>query len=160
MDRKSTLIGFFFSLTVALYLYIVSTHRISGPVELYKAIQVMTYPLVPDSEGQNRCRKIDEKYYRCLPNVFLIGASKAGTTSVANFLLNKIDGVSFVNRRITKRDKHMEVHRFDRNTYPYSFQFLEMGTEWASAPLVTDVDEIVIHYTPHYLYAPTVRECN
>jgi hypothetical protein len=28
--------------------------------------------------------------------------------------------------------------------------------EWSSSPIVMDEDEVVIHYTPHYLYAPSV----
>ena len=91
----------------------------------------------------------------CLPNVFLIGASKAGTTSLVDYLANTT-GVHFVQRGIHKFDKHNEIHRFDRSSYSGNWKSIELYHEWASSPVVPSVHEIVVHYTPHYLYAPTV----
>jgi hypothetical protein len=57
-------------------------------------------------------------------------------------------------------DKHTEVHRFDRPSYDNSIAWFELLHEWASSPLLpggTDGEQsLVVHYTPHYLYAPTV----
>jgi hypothetical protein len=64
--------------------------------------------------------------------------------------------ISFVNRRIHKVDKHQEIHRFDRNTFGMAIQAVELGDEWASSPIISTPNITVIHYTPHYLYAPTV----
>ena len=33
---------------------------------------------------------------------------------------------------------------------------LNLADEWSLCPLVTDPDTVVVHYTPHYLYAPSV----
>jgi len=58
-------------------------------------------------------------------------------------------------------DKHKEVHRFDRNTFGWTIRGIELADELASSPLfpLADLERFnpaVIHYTPHYLYAPTV----
>eukprot|EP01032_Pedospumella_encystans_P014969 gene14969-17167_t len=37
-----------------------------------------------------------------------------------------------------------------------ALQSLELGDEWASSPIVSSPNVSVVHYTPHYLYAPTV----
>jgi hypothetical protein len=58
-------------------------------------------------------------------------------------------------------DKHKEIHRFDRNVFGWTIREIELADELASAPLFS-LSELqahspaVIHYTPHYLYAPTV----
>lgn len=102
----------------------------------------------------HRCRLYNESHFKCLPNIFLIGASKCGTTSLVDYL-NLHPRIDFVNRRIFP-DKHREVHRFDRNTYGWALKEIDLADEWTSSPLVTDTDMAIIHYTPHYLYAPTV----
>ena len=49
------------------------------------------------------------------------------------------------------------MHRFDRNTYGYSIKHIELLDEYASSPLLlSPTNYTLIHYTPHYLYAPTV----
>eukprot|EP01041_Mallomonas_annulata_P003462 gene3462-6888_t len=102
----------------------------------------------------NRCRTYNSTHFRCLPNVFLIGASKSGTTSIVGHLARH-PGVSFVRRRVDSH-RHREIHRFDRSWYPWSWKQLELLDEWSLCPLVTHPDAIVVHYTPHYLYAPSV----
>jgi hypothetical protein len=87
--------------------------------------------------------------------VILIGASKCGTTSLVDFL-SQHQNIKFVNRRIHKDDKHKEVHRFDRNTFGLANKAIELADEWASSPIVPNENTTVVHYTPHYLYAPTV----
>jgi hypothetical protein len=64
--------------------------------------------------------------------------------------------LDYVSRRMHKIDKHKEVHRFDRNTYAWASRTIEQADEWASSPIVSDTNMAVIHYTPHYLYAPSV----
>jgi hypothetical protein len=58
-------------------------------------------------------------------------------------------------------DKHREVHRFDRNTFAWSIKSIEVVDEYASSPPIrtseiAQYNPAIIHYTPHYLYAPTV----
>lgn len=130
-----------------------SIHRLSSVGEL-----VTTLSYLPDtavSSQQTQCRLENPQQYRCLPNTFIIGASKSGSTSLVSFL-KEIPSVHFVSRGITPKDHHNEVHRFDRPSYQYANKWLELSNEWASSPLVNDTESsIIIHYTPHYLYAPT-----
>ena len=133
-----------------LYLYIASFHRIKD-FEDYVAIS----KTISAAKVSNRCRRIDDQNLQCLPNVLLIGASKCGTTSLVEYLSQHAN-IKFVNRRIHVEDKHKEVHRFDRNTYGFSIKALDLADEWTSSPLVASENTTVIHYTPHYLYAPTV----
>ena len=55
--------------------------------------------------------------------------------------------------------QHKEIHRFDRSSYARANKYIELLDEWANSP-VLPADEIqspvVIHYTPQYLYAPSV----
>ena len=103
----------------------------------------------------HRCKRYNTTHYICLPNVFLIGASKCGTTSLMDLLLQH-PHVTHVRRRIHPTDQHKEIHRFDRSSFGWALSTIELADEWASSPMVTDKSAIVIHYTPHYLYAPTV----
>ena len=89
-------------------------------------------------------------------------------------------GVRFL-RRLQSDAEGAEIHRFDRNMYAYAWKPLELALEWSYSPTVTDeviglrrcatpenVNRItsdpppraqrdpVVHYTPHYLYAPAV----
>ncbi len=141
-----------FASPLLIYIWIISTHRLSNLREIFAALHVWTLPVV---EGYPRCKHLNSTHYLCLPNTFLIGASKCGTTTVIEFL-SRQPGVALINRRITVQDHHREIHRFDRHTYPYALHFLELADEWASSPIVPDPNTIVIHYTPHYLYSPTV----
>jgi hypothetical protein len=135
-----------------LYTWILSVHRFSNLREILAAVHTMTLPVV---QGYPRCRHLNATHFKCLPNVFFIGASKCGTTTLIEYL-DQLPGIALANRHITVRDHHREVHRFDRNTYAYAWKFLELAEEWASAPIVSDPSTAVVHYTPHYLYAPTV----
>ena len=131
-------------------LYVYSFHRIQSLSDVAEVYRALSLPLVDD-----RCRRANDTHLLCLPNVFFIGASKCGTTSVTEYL-SRHPRVHFVRRRIHRTDRHREVHRFDRNTYPRAFRSLEIADEWASSPLVRSASDAVIHYTPHYLYAPSV----
>ena len=136
-------------LVAAIYVY--SFHRIQSLEDVAEVLKTMSRPLVDD-----RCRRVNSTHLQCLPNVFFIGASKCGTTSITEYL-DQHPQVHFVRRRIHKTDRHREVHRFDRNTYPRSIRILELLDEWASSPVVnSSARDAVIHYTPHYLYAPSV----
>lgn len=111
-------------------------------------------------EVSSRCRAtlFSAEDLRCLPNVFFIGASKTGTTSVTRHLQH-LSGVHFVGRRLRREDNHFEVHRFDRPGYASSVKSVELLHEWASTPVLpatSAMDDVIIHYTPHYLYAPSV----
>jgi hypothetical protein len=137
-------------LSVAIFhVYVYSCHRISD-IEDYRIIgsTLLTAP------KQKRCGHFDGRL-RCLPNVILIGSSKCGTTSLVNYL-KQHQNVRFVQRRLHKIDKHSEVHRFDRNTYGLAVKALDLADEWASSPEVDSENTTVIHYTPHYIFAPTV----
>jgi len=125
-------------------------HRINSIDDLKKILSTSTRPLTA-----GHCKLYNNTQFQCLPNVFIIGASKAGTTSLVNYL-SHFPHVHFVERRITNIDHHKEVHRFDRATYERTWKSLELVHEWASSPIIDDPKDAVIHYTPHYLYAPTV----
>lgn len=74
---------------------------------------VLTKPINPNSK--DRCRQWDDTRLLCLPNVFLIGASKCGTSSWFNYLVQH-PRVTSVRRRTNSkgvRDVSNEVHRFD-----------------------------------------------
>jgi hypothetical protein len=142
------LISFLFPSVI--YLYITGFHRLVNLRELFNAFHTMTLPVV---KGHPLCRHINSTHYKCLPNTFLIGASKCGTTSLIEYL-SDINGIEIVNRRISVRDHHREIHRFDRNTYNYALDYIELADEWASSPIVTNPNTVIIHYTPHYLYSP------
>lgn len=52
--------------------------------------------------------------------------------------------------------KTLKVHRFDRWDYPYALPLAEAALEWGHAPPVRHAAVPVVHYTPHYLFAPAV----
>ena len=130
-------------------LYIYSFHRIRTPRDVLAMLATLRLPLLDD-----RCRTANATHCVCLPNVFFIGASKGGTTSITEYL-SMHPRVHFVKRRIFP-DKHREVHRFDRNTYGLALRGIDLLDEWASSPATRSPNDAVIHYTPHYLYAPSV----
>ena len=133
------------------YVYLVSVHRVQDLEDVRAVVSAVSFASVSD-----RCKTVHiTGTYRCLANVLFIGASKCGTTSLVAYMAQH-ENISFVNRRIHKVDKHREIHRFDRNTFGLALTSLELGDEWASSPIVTSPDISVVHYTPHYLYAPTV----
>jgi hypothetical protein len=144
---------FTFSGPFLFYTWILSVHRLSNLREILSAMHTMI--MLPIVNEYPRCRAVNSTHFKCLPNTFLIGASKCGTTSLIEYL-DKQPRIKLINRHITIRDHHREIHRFDRNTYVSSWKWLELAEEWASAPIVNDPNTVVIHYTPHYLYAPTV----
>ena len=81
------------------------------PAEIIAIRSTVVKPIHPDSKG--RCRIWDSKRLICLPNVFLLGASKTGTTSWFNYLIHH-PNVTYVKRRTTSsRQASQEVHRFD-----------------------------------------------
>lgn len=133
-----------------LIVYVVSVHRIRTIGDLMMISITMNMPMY-----NHRCRSLSTSSYVCLPNIFLIGASKCGTTSLMDYLTQH-PMIDHVRRRIHKIDEHKEVHRFDRNNYGWAFRIIEQADEWASSPVVSDPRTAVIHYTPHYLYAPSV----
>lgn len=49
-----------------------------------------------------------------------------------------------------------EIHRFDRSTYQYALKIVDIADELASSPLIANKSQPMIHYTPHYIYAPLV----
>lgn len=151
---KSTVVhvagGFIFLSVSLFYIYIISVHRITSISDAWTAVEVMSLPV-----HNYRCRTVNGTHFRCLPNVFFIGASKCGTTSLVRYL-DQHPLVALQNRRISKDDGHMEVHRFDRKTYEWAIKSIDVADEWASTPYVTDPSIPVVHYTPHYLYAPSV----
>ena len=149
MKRYHVLSATIISLVV-FYVYIISVHRIRDLDDVRAIVHAVSH-----SSVSNRCKVTQSAEYRCLPNVLFIGASKCGTTSLVSYMAHH-NGIKFVSRRIHKDDKHREVHRFDRNTFGMALQSLELGDEWASSPIVSSPNVSVVHYTPHYLYAPTV----
>jgi hypothetical protein len=98
---------------------------------------------------------VNATHSQCLPNLFLIGASKAGTTALSQFLA-RCPHVQFVRRSLSVHDHHREVHRFDRHSYQRTIKSLSLAVEWASSPTVESEQELVVHYTPQYLYSPSV----
>jgi hypothetical protein len=142
--------------------YIFGFHRFSTLTALHTAVSTGLLPeanielaSADAAQSHGRCKILNKTHFKCLPNIFFIGASKCGTTSISR-LLYQTPGVHFVRRHVEQQDKHMEVHRFDRNTFPYASTWLETADELASSPALSDPDEPLIHYTPHYLFAPTV----
>ena len=204
-----------------IFAYVCIFHRISSLEQLQQVGELARQPLL-----DWRCRGMNETHARCLPNVFSIGASRCGTTSLVASL-RKHPHISFVRRSrptgvgstssahsanilqssdtsastsasksdsssvVRNREPHSEVHRFDRNTYFYGSPRVELLQEWLASPPVprvrrvrtssansgstqsepaqelskgrsssgamhTHADHAVIHYTPHYLYAPSV----
>ena len=113
------------------------------------------------SESLTACKALNDTHVVCLPNVFFVGASKCGTTTMSDVLLYH-PRIRFVRRRIVAHGHHREVHRFDRDTYQYAINWIERLDAWASSPIVprnqvpctNNVPQSsihVVHYTPHYL---------
>ena len=132
-------------------IYLGSVHRIYNGHDVSSVVSTLMLP----THDNPRCRLYNHTHLKCLPNVFIIGASKCGTTSLVAYL-KALQHFNFIDRRISKTDNHSEIHRFDRLTFQYALKALDLAVEWASAPLVTSPSAFVVHYTPHYLYAPTV----
>lgn len=152
------------------FIYIFNFHRISSYQDIYKIIDIST----KSNLENNRCKHYNASHVVCLPNLFFIGSSKCGklyycvidlllrvfqslgTTTVAG-ILSTLPNIYFVRRRIHPKDHHKEIHRFDRNTYHFSNKWIELHEEWASCPIIENADNTsIIHYTPNYLYAPSV----
>lgn len=72
---------------------------------------VLIKPIHPDSKG--RCRQYDNTRFICLPNVFLLGASKSGTSSWFSYLVQHPRVASVMRRMNGVHDVSNEVHRFD-----------------------------------------------
>jgi hypothetical protein len=125
-------------------------HRIYTFQEALLLTKTATLP-----QASPRCKQYNDSHYQCLPNVFLIGASKAGTTSLVHYLTQD-PHTHFVKRRLRPQDHHKEVHRFDRSNYQYTISAIEQLHEYASSPLLSSAEDALVHYTPHYLYAPSL----
>lgn len=138
------------AVTSAFYVYLITFHRVIGFDDIRSVVKVAQSPNI-----NSRCKLHNATHYYCLPNVLFIGASKCGTTSMVEYL-SKHPNIRFVNRRIHKKDHHREVHRFDRNSFGLAIKSIDLLDEWASSPLLDSINTTLIHYTPHYLYAPTV----
>ena len=67
----------------SLYLYITSFHRLKSILDIKEAMDIMRMPI---SKDLDRCRDVNATHMKCLPNVFFIGASKCGTTSIIEYL--------------------------------------------------------------------------
>ena len=131
-------------------LYVQLFHRIRTLSDFKLAAKIISLP-----KFNNRCKLYNTSHFICLPNIFLIGASKCGTTTLMKRLLGH-PNIYRVRRRISPTDNHTEIHRFDRWSYGWALKSIELADEWASSPIVPSITSPVIHYTPHYLYAPTV----
>jgi hypothetical protein len=83
---------------VLAYHYITGVHNVQDLGQIAQATSALMLPAVDE-----RCRDAGNGYFRCLANVLFIGASKCGTTSLANHL-GFHPGVGFIQRRM-----HIEV---------------------------------------------------
>mmetsp|Transcript_148814 Transcript_148814/g.370811 ORF Transcript_148814/g.370811 Transcript_148814/m.370811 type:complete len:422 (+) Transcript_148814:86-1351(+) len=108
----------------------------------------------------------DASMAQCYPDVMLIGAAKAGSTSIATYMMEhpqviiqSQDGGSFsVNEThgevIAGKVIDWEARVFDRHLTPDSDL---MEANWATAPKVP-VDQVgnylQLHYSPSYIYFP------
>lgn len=115
-------------------------------------IKTQQYPVSTDNPS---CKIVNGTHFQCLANIFFIGASKCGTTSFVDYL-KQHQNINFIQRHIMPRDHHQEVHRFDRSSFALANKRLEIAEEWASSPQTTNQNSPMIHYTPHYFYAPSV----
>lgn len=142
----------FMASSIILFFWLCSVHRIRNVEEVGIVLNTMMLP-----HHNDRCKIVDETHLRCLPNVFVIGASKCGTTSIVDYMKNMNSSFHFVERGVTDWNDHQaEIHRFDRNSYGVAIPQLDREVEYSTSPLVRSASEFVVHYTPHYLYAPTV----
>jgi hypothetical protein len=141
-----------FNLSIFLATFLLSTHRFYSINDVSKAITIYN---LAESSGESRCKEVNSTEFICLPSVLFIGASKCGTTTLTDQLASH-SKVHFVGRRITPTDHHREVHRFDRNSYEYAIKSIEYLDELASSPRVSNINDPIIHYTPHYFFSPSV----
>lgn len=102
------------------------------PSEMIAARAVFTRPIVPNTN--DRCRQWDDTHLLCLPNVFLLGASKAGTSSLFNYIMRHPQVAKVKRRQNGNHDTSNEVHRFDS---PW-FHFYPMKV------LITKVHQIIM----------------
>ncbi len=141
---------------IAYFIDQLAVHRIHSFSDIEALSRTKALPRLSNSP---RCLVQGTEELRCLPNLFLIGASKAGTTSLARWLA-ELPHVYFEKRFLSEEsrgeDKHTEVHRFDRPSYGRASKTIELLSQWAASPIVRSEWDLVVHYTPHYLYAPSV----
>jgi hypothetical protein len=156
--RDTLSFKYIFKSLLAVLLFIFSVdllqrHRIYSISDVKAIVRSTVLPVVPENP---RCKtETESSKLRCLPNVFVIGSSKSGTTSFIDNLSRRKE-IFFARRGIHSYDKHSEIHRFDRVSFRSNWKYLELLHEWSSSPLVNSSDDLVVHYTPHYMYAPTV----
>lgn len=147
-------------INVAFLAYFFSFHRIGSISSIQKVARVSQLPVLEGNSSAQRCRLWNVSHSLCLPNIFFIGASKAATTSIVSRLRLQ-NFTKFMNRRAISVDRHSEVHRFDRSTFSYSMKWIEHLDELACSPHIPNApfppeSYALIHYTPHYLFAPSV----
>jgi hypothetical protein len=154
---------FSFLLSIGILVWFVDfllVHRIYYVRDLFEIFRTAVSPV---SSINDHCKELlfHRNEVKCLPNLFIIGVSKSGTTSLVSYL-SQLKDVSFIQRGITKKkDKHYEIHRFDRSSYERSWKWLEFYHEWSSSVPISSsssssTSSLVLHYTPHYFYAPVV----
>ena len=92
--------------------FLMGIHRIQNTEELQLLVNNYRLP------AQGRCKVINATHSRCLPQVFVIGASKCGTTSIVDYMKYMNGSFHFVERFMTdvKMDNQSEIHRFDRKS--------------------------------------------
>ena len=98
-----------FPLLIFVIIYLYSNHRIRSLQAVKAIIHINSLPNY--NKNCKICKTNNQTYYKCLPNILFIGASKCGTTSMTDYLAS-LPSIQFVNRRIIKTDKHREIHRY------------------------------------------------
>jgi hypothetical protein len=159
---------FFFSFLCFLLIIAISVwfidfllvHRIYYVRDLFEIVRTSVSPVLSTNDHCKEMR-FSRNEVKCLPNLFIIGVSKSGTTSLVRYL-QQLKDVSFIQRGIIKKkDKHNEIHRFDRSSYERSWKWIEFYHEWSSSVPISSstgvsYSSLIMHYTPHYFYAPVV----
>lgn len=96
-------------LIIFVIIYLYTNHRIRSLQGIKAIIHINSLPKY--NKNCKIYKTYNQTYYKCLPNVLFIGASKCGTTSMTDYLAS-LPSIQFVNRRIIKQDKHREIHRY------------------------------------------------
>lgn len=134
-------------------LALLSVFVIIGHEKFSRTVRIVHTSLA--SKNASRCIPRGDALL-CLPNVLLLGASKTGTSSWLRYLTRHPNISSVKRHRTISSDKSNEVHRFDNSWFHVLPYRVSLIAEWEHSPLVRTSHSSVIHYTPHYLYAPSV----
>lgn len=107
---------------------------------------------------QKSCRNWAMGLVECLPDIMLVGQSKAGTTSLSEALLHHPQIDMQVGRRqdVEMKDKELEneVHLFD---YHLRTPQQMLAEHWTTAPKLSPFrahHALQLQYTPNYMYYP------